>query len=369
MSSATRPVDATMTDDRHVPATMRAVVIRGPHHLAVEEVGTPTAQPGQVLIKISHCLLCTWEQRIYTGASSMKLPFIPGHEASGTIVAVPEGTVTSFKVGDRVVFKTLDHCGHCSYCYTARDNQCTGAARKRFYDGIPGSGGLAQYIALDPARVFPIPGGTTDDTVLASAAFTEALACCVHSVERAGLSFGDTAVVIGAGIMGQLHVILSGLRGARCIVVEPRADRRQLARTLGARDTVDPLQEDGRQRIMTLTSGEGADAVFLTAPDPALAETAIGMARKTGRVVFYGSFHPNRPITIDPNAVHYSEVIITGSSGPATADFVKASRLIAYGMAPVEKLLTRLYPLEQADEAFKAALSPDSYRVGIVMAG
>jgi 2-desacetyl-2-hydroxyethyl bacteriochlorophyllide A dehydrogenase len=342
---------------------MKAVVVRGEKKLSVEEVPKPEASAGEILIKITHCLLCTWEMRIFTGASSMKVPFIPGHEASGIVDSVPEGTVTSFKEGDRVVFKTLDHCGHCTYCYSGKDNQCTGAAKKRFYGDIPGSGGLAQYIALEPARVFPFPG----DAPLEAAAFTEPLACCIHSVERGRIEFGETVVVIGAGIMGQLHLILARLRGGRCIVVEPREDRRALAMELGAFGTIDPVKEDCLASVMDLTGGEGTDVVFLTAPDPALAELSISLARKTGRVVFYGSFHPNRPIAADPNGIHYSEVIITGSSGPATGDFLKASRLIAHGTAPVLKLLTRLYPIDQAEEAFKAALSPDSYRVGITL--
>ena len=353
--------------DDKIPASMKAVVIRSPNSLAVEEVPVPHPKDGEILIRITHCLLCTWEQRIYSGASSMKLPFIPGHEAAGVVVAVPEGTTTSFRPGDPVVFKTLDHCGHCSYCYSGKDNQCTGSAKKRSYGGISGSGGLAQFIALEPARVFPFRGSALGNQGLELAAFTEPLACCVHSVERAALEFGESAVVIGAGIMGQLHVILAGLRGARCVVVEPRQDRRELALSLGAQETIDPINEDLRSRVMELTNGEGADAVFLTAPDPALAELAVGLARKTGRVIFYGSFHPNRTVGMDPNGIHYSEVVITGSSGPATGDFFKASRLIAHGIAPVGKLLTKLYPMEQADEAFKAAMSPDSYRVGIVL--
>ncbi len=340
---------------------MKALVVKGKKELEIAELPRPVPKDGEILIKISHCLICTWEMRIYSGESSMQLPFVPGHEAAGIVEEVPETTSSSFKKGDRVVFKTLDHCGHCSYCYSGNDNQCTGTAKKRFYGDIPGSGGLAQYITLEPARVFPFHG----DKPLETAAFTEPLACCIHSVQRGRIELGETVVIIGAGIMGQLHLLLSQLRGARTLVIEPRQERRDMAMELGAFATIDPTAVDSREKVFSFTEGEGADAVFLTAPDPSLAELAIGLARKTGRVVFYGSFHPNRPIAADPNGIHYSEVVITGSSGPATGDFLKASRLIAYGMVPVEKLLTRLYPMDQASEAFEAALSPDSYRVGI----
>ena len=137
-----------------VEKTMKAVAVTEPGNAKVIEVTTPTPQAGEVLIRIDCCLLCTWEQRIFRTGDGMKLPFIPGHELAGTIAAIPEDTVTSFQVGDRVVAKTLDSCGHCEFCYRGDDNNCIGTPKKRFYDGIPASGGLAQYISLPVSRVY-----------------------------------------------------------------------------------------------------------------------------------------------------------------------------------------------------------------------
>ena len=86
---------------------MKAVAVTNKQKVEILEVEKPVARHGQVLIKIHSCLLCTWEQRIFSGESSMTLPFIPGHEAAGEIVSIPDETITTFKVGDRVVFKTL----------------------------------------------------------------------------------------------------------------------------------------------------------------------------------------------------------------------------------------------------------------------
>jgi 2-desacetyl-2-hydroxyethyl bacteriochlorophyllide A dehydrogenase len=340
---------------------MKAVVIEAPGKIGVQEAPLPEVAPGEVLIRIDYCLICTWEQRIFSGASSMKLPFIPGHEASGVVVEVHPDTITSFRAGDQVVFKTLDHCGHCTYCYQGDTNQCTGTARKRFYGGIPGSGGFAQYISLVPERIFHIPGSIP----LHLAAFTEPVACCLHSVKRGKIAFGETVVVIGAGIMGQLHALLARLQGARVIVVEPRSDRRALSERLGAHYTLDPQTDDVGEAISSLTAGEGADVVFLTASDPSIAEETLAYARKGGRYIYYGSFHPNRKIAVDPNHIHYSEVILTGSSGPATVDFFQAVRMLGYGLLPIEHFLTKIYPLDCAAEALQASISPDTYRVAI----
>ncbi len=104
-----------------IPKKMKAVVVNGDKSAAVCEVSTPIPQPGEVLVRLDTCLLCTWEQRIFSRSSSMPLPNIPGHEAAGTIADIPTETLTSFTEGDRVVNKTLNHCGHCEACYCGDD--------------------------------------------------------------------------------------------------------------------------------------------------------------------------------------------------------------------------------------------------------
>ncbi len=345
----------------YIPEKMKAVVIEDVRKIKIEEVEVPKPAPGEVLIKIRYCLLCTWEQRIYEGKSSVNLPFIAGHEASGTVVGVNPTFPVNFKVGDSVVFKTLDDCGHCSFCYQGFTNQCIGEKKKRYYNGIQGSGGLAQYIALEAGRVFPVSSDISPE----EAAFAEPLACCIHSVKRGGIKFGDNVVIIGAGIMGQLHALLVRLRGARVIVVEPREERRQLALKLGAHIAIDPLDEDMREAVLKLTRGEGADVIFNTVANPDVAEKSISLLRKMGKLVFYGSFYPNKNISLDPNHVHYSEVVITGSSGPATEDFWQASRMLSYGLISVKDFIYRIFDLDDINEAFTVALSPESYRVAV----
>ena len=338
---------------------MKAVVVTDKEKVEVLEVKDPVPGHGQVLIKIDTCLLCTWEQRIYSGLSSIGLPFIPGHEASGIIEDIPDETITDFKVGDKVAFKTLDHCGHCSFCYRGLDNQCTGKSEKRFYDKIAGSGGLAQYITLQVGRVFPI----LNDISLEKAAFTEPLSCCIHSINRSGIEMGDTVIIFGAGIMGQFHAILARLQGARIIVIEPMESRRRLAQKLGAHICIDPFQENAVEMVKEITRGEGADVVFITTNKPDLVTTGLSVVRKAGRIVLYGSFHPNKELPLDPNFIHYSEVVITGSSGPATSDFLQASRMLSYEIVPTKDFIYDTFFLEDIDKAFKAALLPDSYRV------
>ncbi len=339
---------------------MKALVVTDKERVELRDVSVPVPADGELLVKIEACLICTWEQRIFKDGGGMKLPFVPGHEIAGHVAAVPEGTITSFRVGDAVVVKTLDSCGHCDFCYTGNDNLCAGKAKKRSYDGIPGSGGMAQYIAVSTARVYPMPDPAID---MAVAAFAEPLACCLRSVEHADVRFGQDVVIVGGGIMGQLHNVLCQKRGARVFMVELDKARAALAARMGA-IVMDPTACDAVEEIKARTGG-GAHAVFLTVSLTRLAQDYIAALRKMGKLVYYGSFHPDGDIAVNPNHIHYSEKTVTGSYSPTSEGFYTAARLIGLGIVDVKPFLTEMYPLSQADTAFRRALSPETFRVGV----
>ncbi|MDC7232430.1 MAG: zinc-binding dehydrogenase [Spirochaetales bacterium] len=340
---------------------MKAVGITEVKKAEMMDVPAPAARHGQVLIQTKTCLLCTWEQRIFDNGAGMSLPFIPGHEASGIIAEIPEGMITSFKVGDRVVYKTLDDCGHCSSCYQGFNNLCSGTPEKRNYGGIGSSGGLGELIAVNVSNVFPVG----KDISFQEAAFSEPLACCVHSIGRVSPELGETIVIIGAGIMGMLHMKLALLKGCRVIMVEPREDRRKLAEKEGAHFSVDPVNEDAQEIIRSLTDGEGAEYVFFTAARSSIAAESFKYLKKMGTIVYYGSFHPNEPIPIDPNGIHYGEYVITGSYSPSTKDFYTASRLLARGIIDIKGFLSAQYSCDEAQKAFEKAIDPETFRVAI----
>jgi len=292
----------------------------------------------------------------------VSLPFVPGHEIAGTVAEIPEGTFTELEVGDKVVVKTLDDCKQCEECYRGNNNRCKGKAKKRSYDGIPGTGGFAQYLAIGADRVFRLPDQTVD---LTAAAFAEPVACVLRSVEQSELEMSEDVVIVGGGIMGQLHNIIAKKRGARTILIEPDAARRETAKELGADIVLDPTDIDPIEEIRALTDGCGAHVVFFTIGVAALAQAYIDALRNGGRMVYYGSYHPKGLIEVDPNMIHYSEKKITGSYSPNTKGFWMASRLLSYGLIDIKPLLSEVYPMSECQKAFEAALRPDTYRVMI----
>lgn len=341
-----------------IPEKMKAVVVSEPNKVEIREVTTPVPTEGEILVKLEKALICTWEQRIFTGAD-VPLPFVPGHEVSGTVAAIPDGTFTELKVGDPVVVKTFDSCGQCEFCYRGMDNLCTSKSKKRFYDGIPGAGGMAQYIAIASNRVFAL----NKEADLDIAAFAEPLACCLHSMETANVEFGEDVVIVGGGIMGQLHSLLAQKRGARVILVELDESRRRMAEKLGANITIDPSKTDAVEEIKSLTGGRGAHVIIYTVNVLKLAGDYIEALAKHGRMVYYGSFHPNGDIPFNPNKIHYSEKTLTGSYSPTVKGFWMASRLLGYKLIDVEPLISERYVLAESQKAFERAMSMDTYRV------
>ncbi len=344
-----------------IPNTMKAVFIPEKGKAEVKTFQTPVPQTGEVLVRIKHCLICTWERRIFSGGDAA-LPFVPGHEISGKVAAIPEGTITNLVVGQKVVVKTYDSCGECEYCRRGMDNLCKGKSKKRFYDGIPGSGGLAQYIAIASNRVYVMENQDVD---LKLAAFAEPLACCLHSIDRAKIELSEDVLIVGGGIMGQLHAGLAKLKGARVMLVEPDAKRRELARQIGANIVIDPTVEAVAEKVAALTGGRGPHVIIFTVNSLQLASDYIKMLAPSGRLVYYGSFHPKGEILFDPNNIHYTEKNLTGSFSPTVKGFWTASRLISFGILDVKPFLSAEFGMEDCQKAFEQSLDPNNYRVMI----
>lgn len=326
-----------------------------------QELELPRPRAGQVLVKVDSCAICTMEQRVYMGKMQY-YPFSGGHEVSGTVAEVGEG-VRAVSLGDKVTVRLLTACGQCYYCRSGHENQCEVSFKASTHAGINGPGGLAEYMLADAGSVYRME----EDIDLTGASLAEPLACCVHSIGQGDVRLGDDVVVIGAGVMGCFHIRLAKLRGARVIACEVDTVRLEMARKMGADVLVNSRETDPVEAVKGLTGGRGADVVFCTAALVDLAGQAVAMTGKLGRCVMYSSFHPKKPIDLDVNNVHYSEMVITGSVNPNKRDFLTATRLLSYKMVDPAPLISEIVPFERLDYAFQRAIDPKTYRIVVKM--
>lgn len=340
---------------------MKVAAITDERKVEICEVSKPVPSGNEILIHVKACALCTWEQRTFTRLSKMPLPFVGGHEISGVIEAVGDKVNTEdFPVGKKVAPRIINACGKCYYCRKNAENLCVEIDNiDDTNQEIPGTGGLGEYIIVKDSQVYRY----SSDISFEQAAFAEPLACVVNSIEQGKVQLGNDVVVIGGGIMGMMHIMLSKLKGAFVIISEPDEKRRKLALELGADMAINPMEKDPVEEIKALTEGRGADVIFNTTPIASVAEQATQMVGYMGRVVMYSSIHPDKPINVSPQWLHKSQAVITGAVSPSIESFDTAVRLLDKGIVNPQKLISGTYDLTNAQKAFDEAVMPNTFRI------
>jgi 2-desacetyl-2-hydroxyethyl bacteriochlorophyllide A dehydrogenase len=346
-----------------VAETYKRSVFVGPRQIRIDEVPIPEPGPSQVLVKVKCCAICTWEQRTYVGEEKF-YPLAGGHEVSGEVVKLGKFVYSDAQVGDRVMASTLTRCGFCESCRKGYDNICDNSMKKLKDTDVAGPGGLSEYVLIEGYQLYK----ATNDISFEELCLAEPLACVIRSVRQAKVERADNVVVVGAGIMGMLHLLLCKQAGARVFVSEPNPVRAEFALKMGADAIIDPVKESFLDRVKVLTNGRGADHIFCAVSIAAAVEQAVEAAAKGGRVAVYASIHPRgTKIAVDPNIFHNKEVILSGTVSQDKEDVLQSVRMIATHRIDLKPFVSLVMPFDQLVPAIEAALRPDTYRVVVSM--
>ncbi|HZQ05389.1 MAG TPA: zinc-binding dehydrogenase [Anaerolineae bacterium] len=340
---------------------MRRAVIVGPRQVEIQESPLPALAPDDVLVRVRHSALCTFEQRAYSGADTRFYPLLGGHEMAGVVEAMG-AQVLNVKVGDKVAIWAIDRCGSCYSCRRGQacDNVWFKRAGAEKPKGPTGPAGLATHKLAKEYQVFKLAPGTD----LLEASLTEPLACVLRSVNKADVKAGDTVVVVGGGVMGLLHTMLARGRGAQVIVSEPHAQRRQDSARFGAQHAIDPINENFAEQVKAFTNGRGADVVIVaTSAVPAL-QSAFGAVCKGGRMMVYARMEPKgATISVDPNLFHDSEIVLSGTISTSPEEFQQAAEIVSTHALDLRSIISVTYPLDEIQPAFEASMDLGTYRV------
>lgn len=344
---------------------MLGAVFQGPGEIGVEEIETPVAGPGELLIKIGANTVCGTDVRILRGEKTKGIArgTVLGHEISGRIAEAGRD-VEGYEEGDAVAVAPIIYCGRCFYCRNDLENVC---AEPRVI-GYDVHGGLAEYVrvpaeAVAAGNVFAASG----DIPLEQLALAEPLACCVNGHNRSRIGVDDVVLIMGAGPIGLFHTQLALLAGARAVIVsEPSQSRRGFAARLGAHLTVDPTSEDLSSVVAEATGGVGVDAAIICIGVPALVNDALGLARKGGRVNVFAGLAGAGWSEVEANLIHYNELEVTGSANSRRRDYGAALRLIESGRIRVEEMVTHRFPLASAIEAIETSAGGEGIKVAVM---
>jgi threonine dehydrogenase-like Zn-dependent dehydrogenase len=339
--------------------TYKRAVFVAPRQIRFDELPIPTPGPRQALVKVRAVALCTWEQRSYIGEEKL-YPLSSGHEVAGELVELGSQVYTNAQIGDRVAALMLTRCGYCEACRRGMDNICDNA-RKPFRDSdVVGPAGLAEYVMIEDYQLYRATNAVSFEEIC----LTEPLACVVRSVRKAQVEQADIAVVLGAGMMGILHLMLLKKAGVRVIVSEPKPVRAHFAQQMGADAVIDPTNDSLVKEIKALTGGCGADVIFCATSTATAAEQAVEAVGKGGRVHIYASVHPRgAKISVDPNLFHSKEIVLTGTMSQDKGDVRQAVRMISDRTVDLRPLISLVLPFDKLEEALQAALRSDTYRV------
>ena len=337
---------------------MQAAIFTGPKQIEIRQVELPPLKSDQILVKVRAVGLCTWEQRFYRGADAGSYPFRGGHEVSGVVVEVGPAAITSLKPGDIVCLALATRCNNCYYCRRGLDNLCS------YNNHVPpgqiwGPAGLSDYVIAETYQVYKVDAALPFEQL----ALAEPVACVTRSVSLPPLEFGDTVIVQGVGIMGLLHVQLLKQRGVQVIVAEPDPVRRETALRLGADFAIDPLAHDLVALTREQTQGIGAPAIFFTGGGAPAIEQGLDALAKGGWLCLYGSVHPKGAIQIDPNEIHYRELVFTGTFSHSRASFRQAVAAISAGQVDLSPYVSACVSFPEVRAGFELAIRPDTYRV------
>ncbi len=305
----------------------------------MEEVPLSRPGPGELLLRITACGLCPGEVMDWYIARKAPVPL--GHEAVGVVVEAGSGA--RFEPGARVFVHHHAPCLACRACRRGDHVQCQAWRPRRL---IPG--GLATHaIAQAPAvanDALAVPPDLSDD----AATFIEPLACVVKSVRRARLRRGDRVLVIGAGVMGLLHLmVLRDRPEPSLLVAADRVPARLAAASRLADAAIDVTRQPLADAVGAVTEGDGADVVVVGPGTVDALESATGAVARGGTILVFTPTAPEARWPLDAHDLFFREITVATSYSAGPDDTREALELLRAGL-PVTSLITHRLSLDEA---------------------
>lgn len=328
----------------------------GGGRITVEDAPTPAIDDGELLVRMRACGLCGSDlMRWY---QDPRAPVVLGHEPVGEVVEVGAGA--PFSAGDRVFAHHHVPCFECRLCRAGRHTLCDTFRATRIDPG-----GLAEYIRVPAANVdadvLPLPDGLDD----IAATLIEPVACILRGQRMAGVTSGSRVAVVGAGSMGLLEIqVARALGAAEVVALEPRQDRRAIARRAGA-VTPDGTDADA---VRDALGGDLADQVFVCTHHHGAIAESLQMAGAAGVVQLFAPTEPGDLVGLDLGAVFFREVMLQSTYSAGPQDTRDALGMLAGGLIDTDSVISHRVPLERADEAYRLAASGEVMKV-VVEAG
>ncbi len=341
---------------------MKALLLTEYNRLEVTEVAAPVVGPHEVLVRVGACGICGSDVHGYDGSSGRRIPpIVMGHEAAGTVAAVGAG-VSEYKEGDRVTFDSTVYCGECEFCARGEVNLCD---RRQVVGVSCGDyrrhGAFAEFVVVPKRILYRLP----EELDFAEAAMLEAASVALHAVRISEAKGGETALVIGAGMIGLLTMQAARAAGcARVLIADVDETRLELAQRIGADAVLHCSGVELVAEVMKLTDGRGADLSYEAVGRNETVAAAVDCTRKGGTVTLVGNIAPE--VTLPLQKVVTRQLRLQGSCASA-GEYLRAIELVAAGKIQVKPLITAVAPLEDGPRWFERLHAGESNLMKVVL--
>jgi L-iditol 2-dehydrogenase len=327
---------------------MQALLLTEYRQLAIATVERPMVGSDDVLVSVRACGICGSDIHGYDGSTGRRIPpLVMGHESAG-VVAEVGANVTAVRPGDHVALDSLLSCGDCELCRNGQTNMCAG---RRILgvacDEFRQQGAFAEFIVVPQQAIYPVP----NDLPFEHAALVEPVSVALHAVGRLRINLGDSAVVVGSGMIGLL--VIQALKIAGCedvIAIDLDDDRLRLAAELGATATFNGAKLDAVAAVLERTGGKGVDVALEVVGAAKPLATAIACTRRGGQIGLVGNLSAEVPLPLQ--VVVTRELTLTGTLASA-GEYPRAIELIASGAICVEPLISAVAPLAEGPQWFE----------------
>jgi L-iditol 2-dehydrogenase len=340
---------------------MKALLLREYKHLELLDLPQPAPALGELLIQVAACGICGSDVYGYDGSSGRRIPpIVMGHEAAGIVAAVGDGVI-AFHPGDRVTFDSTIFCGACPFCLRGEMNLCD----RRQVIGVScgeyrRNGAFAEYVTVPEQIVHRLP----DSMSFAEAAMLEPVSVALHAVKVSEIRGGETALVIGAGMIGLLTLQAARAAGcSRILVADVDATRLRLADSLGATETLHVSGDDLVKEVLRRT-GSGVDVALEAVGRDETIQAAINSTRKGGTITLIGNITPRVNL---PLQVVVSRQLRLQGTAASSGEYPQAIDLISRGVIQVKSLITAIAPLAEGPRWFERLYAHEPNLMKIVL--
>jgi 2-desacetyl-2-hydroxyethyl bacteriochlorophyllide A dehydrogenase len=316
---------------------MRAVVFETPKKLSVSVLPDPTPGPTDIVVEVAGVGICGTDIHVLDGDyAGTVYPIVPGHEVSGTVVAVGSA-VRSVSVGDHVVIDPTLSCGQCEYCVNGHYNLCVnwnamGVSRT--------NGASAEYVLAPASNAYRLTPGVD----LYQATMIEPLACAIRAYDNLPRRLGSHYLIYGAGTMGLLLAQLAPRAGAASVtMVETNESRRALAREIGIQTVLGSANDADRQKWDVVIDATGVIAAI---------EDGMPRVKPGGTFQQFGVAPVDGKAAYLPNSIVRDEVFIVGSAA-SLHSFSRAVEMFAANAINSKPMFSNAFTLDDYGKAME----------------